>query len=80
MTIIEDGQGVGASDATVDVYEADSATETTVTKSILAIEMLKNTARDITGLNLIVTEGKWVNIKTNDNTIFATLMGYYVDA
>jgi hypothetical protein len=71
-------KGVGASDATVDVYEADSATETTISKSILSIEMLKQTSRDITGLNLIVSPGKWINIKTDDNTIFATIMGYYV--
>lgn len=73
-------KGVGVADATVAVYEADSATSTAVTKSILAIEMLKQTARDITGLNLIVSEGKWVNIKTDDNTVFATMMGYYVSA
>jgi len=73
-------KGVGASDATVDVYEATSDTETTISKSILAMEMLKQTSRDMTGLNLIVSEGKWVNIKTDDNTIFATIMGYYVEA
>ena len=73
-------KGVGASDATVDVYEADSATETTISKSILALEMLKNSSRDMIGLNLIITEGKFLNIKTDDNTVFATVMGYYVSA
>lgn len=73
-------KGVGASDATVDVYEATGATETTISTSILALEMLKQTARDLTGLNLLVSEGMWVNLKTNDNTIFGTIMGYYVDA
>lgn len=73
-------KGVGASDATVDVYEATSATESTIDKSILAIEMLKQSSRDLTGLNLLISEGKWLNIKTDDNTIFATVMGYYVDA
>lgn len=73
-------KGVGANDASVQVYEATSATSTTVTKAILDIEMLKNSARDITGLNLLITEGRWVNIKTDDNTIFATLMGYYITA
>lgn len=72
-------KGVGASDAAVEIYEADSATETTIVKSILAIEMLKNTSRDLIGLNLLISEGKWLNIKTDDNTIFATVMGYYVN-
>ena len=73
-------KGVGASDATVELYEATGDTVTTVTRSILVIEMLKQTSRDITGLNLICSEGLWINIKTNDNTIFATIMGYYVKA
>jgi len=73
-------KSVGVNDATVEVYEATSATEITVDKSILAIEMLRQSSRDNTGLNLIVSPGRWVNIKTNDNTIFATIMGYYVGA
>ena len=73
-------KGIGTGDATIVLYEADGVSETTSTKDILNIEMVKQTSRDITGLNLIVSEGKWVNIKTDDNTIFATIMGYYVDA
>jgi len=73
-------KGVGAADASVQLYEASSDTSTTEDKTILDIEMLKQTARDLTGLNLIVTAGKWVNIKTDDDTIFATIMGYYVNA
>lgn len=70
-------KNVGVNDASVQIYEADSDTETTITKTILDIEMVKQTSRDITGLNLIITAGKWVNIKTDDATIFATIMGYY---
>ena len=73
-------KGVGAGDATVELYEATGDTVTTVTTVILNIEMLKQTSRDITGINLICTEGLWINIKTNDNTVFATIMGYYVEA
>jgi len=73
-------KGVGVADATVVLYAADSATTLTETKIILSIEMLKNSSRDITGLNLIMVEGRWLNIKTDDNTIFATVMGYYVNA
>lgn len=71
-------KGVGANDASVQVYEASGSDSTTVDKAILDVEMLKQTSRDLTGLNLIVSAGKWVNIKTDDDTIFATLMGYYV--
>ena len=70
---------VAVTDATVVIYEATSPSTTTVSKTILSIEMPKNTSRDIIGLNLITNEGVWLNIKTDDNTIFANMMGYYVD-
>lgn len=73
-------RNVGVNDATVEIYEATGATVTTVSTSILLAEMLKQSSRDITGINLIVSEGRWINIKTDDNSIFATVMGYYVDA
>jgi hypothetical protein len=73
-------KNVGAGDATVVLYEADSSTETTATKTIINIEMLKQTSLNMTGLNIIVTEGKWVNIKTDDDDIFANVAGYYIDA
>lgn len=72
-------KNVGVNDAAVQLYEATSATSTAETKTILDIEMLKQSSRDITGINLIVTEGRYVNIKTDDATIFATIMGYYAE-
>ena len=73
-------KNVGVNDATVVLYEADSATTTTVSSTIFTAEMVKQTARDFTGLNIIINEGKWLNIKTDDDDIFATILGYYVDA
>lgn len=73
-------KNVGVNDASVQLYEATSSASTTISKTILDIEMVKQTNRDITGLNLILTEGRYLNIKTDDATIFATVMGYYVNA
>jgi hypothetical protein len=73
-------KNVGVNDATVVLYEASSLTSTTVDKTIINVEMVKQTRLDLTGLNLIVTAGKWVNIKTDDDDIFATIMGYYISA
>lgn len=69
---------VGVADASVNLYEATSASETTISKTILSLEMLKQTTVTLTGLNLIISAGKWLNIKTDDNTVFATVMGYYL--
>ena len=79
--LLDADKNVSASTAgTVVLYEATAAASTTEAKTILSIEMLKNTNRSITGLNLIVTENVWLNIKTTDATIYATILGYYVDA
>ena len=79
--LLDADKNVSANTAgTVELYEATDSTNTTVAKSILSIEMLKNTNRSITGLNLIVTENVWLNIKTSDATIYATILGYYVGA
>jgi len=69
---------VGVNDATVEIYEADSVDSTTVSKAIITTEMLKQSSRDLISLNMIVSEGKWVNAKTDDATIFITIMYYYI--
>ena len=74
--ILSSDKNVGVDGAAVLVYCTDSITSTTVVNGILEVNMLKNTARDLIGLNLIVGEGKWVNAKTDDNNIEVTI-GYY---
>ncbi len=69
-----------STDALVDVYEGTTETDTVIGKGILHAEILKNGTRDITGLNILVGEGKWVNGKTDDDDIFVTIMGYYIPA
>jgi hypothetical protein len=73
-------KNVGAGDATVVLYEASASDTATVDTTIFTAEMVKQTSRDFTGLNLIVTVGKWINVKTDDDDVFATILGYYVEA
>ena len=70
---------VGVNDATVEIYEATAIDSTVVVNSVLTTEMVKQTNRDLLGLTLKVSEGFWLNIKTDDATIFATVLGYYTD-
>lgn len=65
-------------DVVIDVYESDTFQSTSISKSILQVEMLKNSARDFIGLNLLITAGKWVTIKADDDTVLVTCMGYYI--
>ena len=76
--ILTANKNVGASDATVIVYEADEADELTAYKEIINIEMIKQSNLVMTGLNMIVTAGKYVNAKTDDDDVFVTIMYYRV--
>lgn len=69
-----------ATSTDITVYESSSVSDTTVDKLILFVELLKNDYRDLIGLNLLITEGKYLNIKMDDNDVRVTVMGYYVPA
>ena len=62
----------------IDVYESSAIDDTTIDKSILHIDLLKNDYRDMIGLNLLISEGKFLNAKCDDNDVSITIMGYYV--
>ena len=64
--------------AIIDVYEASAIDSTVIDKSILHIDLLKNQFRDIIGLNLKITQGKYLNLKADDSDVSATIMGYYI--
>ena len=65
-------------DVLVDVYGATSTTSLTISAGFLHVEMLKNSSRDVVGLNVLATEGIFINAKADDNDIFVTIMGYYI--
>ena len=76
ILLTADSNVVGSAITTV--YEASSLTETTVDKTIMFIDLLKNTNRDVVGLNILVTEGKFINLKADDSDVSAVIMGYYI--
>lgn len=65
--------------ATVDIYEADQETDTTIAKSILRFDLLRRDTVIITPTNIKITEGRFLSGKTSDDDILATVSGYYVD-
>ena len=65
--------------ATVEIYEASSTTETTVDKIIMQFEIGQNEFHPFTSLNLLVNEGKFINAKTTDDDVHMNILGYYVD-
>ena len=78
--IISANRNVGTTGANIDLYEAASATSTSVTKQIYKDDIAKQTRIVFTGAKMIMTEGTWLNFKTDDDDFHVTVFGYYVIA
>ena len=66
-------------DATVVLYEATSSTTATESKSILSTAMVRSNRVVLNNVNILVSEGVWVNLKTDDDDVYGTIIGYYVN-
>ncbi len=64
--------------AEVEIYTANADDSTTVITSILQPRVIRSENVPLTGLNLLVGEGIWINGKTNDAGILLTVMFYKV--
>ena len=64
--------------ATVIVYEGDDDVTTTVDKTLFQIEMAQVSTVQLLPLNLLVSQGKFLNAKTDDDDIHMSIMGYYI--
>lgn len=65
--------------ADVRIYQADAADTTTIESGIISPQLLRGDSLALTGLNLLVPAGKWVNAKTTDDDILVTIMFYRVE-
>jgi hypothetical protein len=64
----------------IDVYEGASATATSIDKEILHIEIFSKDFYTVIlpfGGFLAVTEGEFLNAKTDTSTVSMTIIGYY---
>jgi len=77
--LLNTNKDIGANGAIVDIYESSSATSTTIDSQIVRINVLKNDTVPIPGIFFGVTEGKFLNGKTDDATVNVTIGGYYID-
>lgn len=78
--IVATNRSVGADGAVIEFYEASAVDSTTVDKTVLRLDMVKNDKLPLTGVNFILTEGVFLNGKTDDDDVLATIAGYEVDA
>jgi len=78
--VIAADRSVGANGAITDIFEASGPTSATIVKSIYEDEIAKQTRATLTGLNIIVSEGVWINVKSDDVIVRANIAGYFIDA
>ena len=76
--ILTANKSVGTNDATVSLYTTNVKDSLIEKDKIIEIEMASRSNMVLTGLNLKVDAGLYINSKTNDNTVFVTLMYYRV--
>lgn len=77
--VITANRSIGQNDATVVVYEASASNTLTEKEVIFNAEIPKNGSIIISPLNIVTGLGVWINGKTNDNTVFFNLSGYFID-
>ena len=78
--VINADKNVSATDgAVVEVYEATASDTTTATKTILTLNIGKNSTIPLTGILIQTTKGVYLNSKTDDATVNITLLGYYLE-
>jgi len=73
-------RSVGVNGTVVELYEASAVDSATVDKEIFTFDMARSTSLTVNPLNLIVSEGVWLNARCDDAEVFLTILGYCVDA
>jgi len=66
--------------AEVVILEGDNETDATGTKTLIQFGITRLQSVSYLPLNLLVTEGKFVNAKTDDDDVHMTIMGYFIPA
>ena len=64
----------------VNVFESDGIDSSNVIQTLIRPQLLRGDYQNVTGLNLIVPPGFWVNATTDDDVILLTIMYYYAPA
>ena len=75
--ILTANKDVSVNDATVTLYSAPTSDATTG-NDILQLELERNGKLVLTGLNLKVNSGLFLNVKSSDSTIYTTVLYYRV--
>lgn len=65
--------------ANIEIYSAEEADLLTVFNLIVAPQLTGSSQQVMTGLNLLIDAGLWVNAKTDDASVLVTIMSYRLE-
>lgn len=75
--IVNTDRNVGVNGASVEVYEANSESSSTVDKAILTFDLAKNQTVATSSILIETTEGVFINAKADDSNVNVTLLSYF---
>ena len=78
--IVATSRNVGVNGASIVFYEGSSIDTLTVDETLLELDMPKSDVLPLLGANFILHEGVFLNGKTDDAEVKASIFGYEVDA
>jgi len=77
--ILNTNKDVGVNGAIVNLYESSSATSLTIDTQLLRLNILKNDTVIIGNILVLTTEGKFINVKSDDTIVNISVTGFYID-
>lgn len=77
--IASGNKNVGTDGSFVEIFEADSDGGDSE-KELFDFIIARNANLPVTPLNLITNEGKWINARCDDDDVYLTICGYYIEA
>ncbi len=78
--IVNTNRDVGVNGAIIEIYEASSASSSTIQKSILSFDLTKNETVVTSPVLIQTTEGVFINAKASDSEVNITVLSYFAPA
>jgi hypothetical protein len=66
--------------AVISIYESDGPNSRTVSKQLFLLDVGRLDKGSIPDMNILTSQGVWINGETDDATTNVTLLGYYIEA
>lgn len=77
--IVNTAKSIDINGATIEIYETSAEDSTTVDRQIYKFDLTRQQIVTLTGKNIMITEGKFLNAKTDSATVLVTIDGYFAE-